>query len=229
MKNFGFIHKSGILMSVSSLPSKYGIGSFGKEAYAFVDFLARTGQTCWQVLPLNPTSYGDSPYQSPASRAGNPYFIDLPMLAEKGLLSESELAENEHDTPRVDYGWLFQTRYPLLRKAFSRFAPDDAFRAFCEKEGAWLSDYALFMALKVHYGYQNWTTWGKEHKDVSNARTHAHQFREEMDFWCWIPHSMGCAPCLCRSKRHPHHRRYAHLCRPRQRGCMACPGAVFAG
>ncbi len=186
MKNFGFTHKSGILMAVSSLPSRYGIGSFGKEAYAFVDFLAQTGQVCWQVLPLNPTSYGDSPYQSPASQAGNPYFIDLPTLAEKGLLTEQELEENQHDTPRVDYGWLFETRYPLLRKAFSRFIPDDAFRTFCEKESAWLTDFSLFMALKVHYGHKPWTTWGKEHKDVAAARAHAEPFREEMDFWRWI-------------------------------------------
>ena len=186
MKNFGFTHKSGILMAVSSLPSKHGIGSFGKEAYAFVDFLAQTGQVCWQVLPLNPTSYGDSPYQSPASRAGNPYFIDLPVLAQKGLLTEKELEEHQHDTERVDYGWLFETRYPLLRKVYSRFQQDEAFRAFCKAQGAWLSDYALFMALKVHYGYRPWTTWAKEHKDIVTARTHTGQFREEMDFWCWI-------------------------------------------
>lgn len=186
MKNFGFTHKSGILMAVSSLPSKYGIGSLGQEAFAFVDFLARTGQTCWQVLPLNPTSYGDSPYQSPASRAGNPYFIDLPTLAQQGLLTESELAEHEHDTPRVDYGWLFETRYPLLRKAFARFTPDEAFGAFCEKEGPWLTDYALFMALKVHYGYRAWTDWEKEHKNIELARTYAENWRAEMDFWCWV-------------------------------------------
>ena len=186
MKNFGFTHKSGILLSVSSLPSKYGIGSFGKEAFAFVNFLAQTGQTCWQVLPMNPTSYGDSPYQSPASQAGNPYFIDLPTLAEKGLLTEKELEENKHDTARVDYGWLFETRYPILRKAFSRFQRDEAFDAFCEAQGLWLSDYALFMALKVHYGYQPWTTWEEKHKNIAVARTHAEQFRDEMDFWCWI-------------------------------------------
>ena len=186
MKNFGFTHKSGILLAVSSLPSQYGIGSFGKEAYAFVDFLTQTGQVCWQVLPLNPTSYGDSPYQSPASRAGNPYFIDLPTLAEQGLLTEDELADNEHKTARVDYGWLFETRYPLLRKAFSRFTQDDAFRAFCEKEGAWLTDYALFMALKIHYGYRPWTDWEEKHKNVETARICADEFREEMDFWCWM-------------------------------------------
>lgn len=173
-------------MSVSSLPSEYGIGSFGKEAYGFVDFLAQTGQTCWQVLPLNPTSYGDSPYQSPASRAGNPYFIDLPTLAEKGLLTEKELEESRHDTDRVDYGWLFESRYPLLRKAFSRFCPNGEFRTFCEAQSAWLSDYALFMALKVHYGYRPWTTWKAEHKDIEKARMLAGQFREEMGFWRWV-------------------------------------------
>ena len=186
MKNFGFTHKSGILMSVSSLPSEYGIGSFGKEAYQFVDFLSQTGQTCWQILPLNPTSYGDSPYQSPASGAGNPYFIDLPTLAEKGLLTEQELEENRHDTLRVDYGWLFETRYPLLRKAFSRFCPNEEFRTFCEVQSTWLSDYALFMALKVHYGYRPWTTWKAEHKDIEKARVLAGQFREEIEFWRWV-------------------------------------------
>ena len=90
-KNFGFTHKSGILMPVSSLPSAYGIGSFGKSAFDFVDFLSETKTKCWQVLPLNPTSYGDSPYQSPAAVAGNPYFIDLEILAKAGLLTKDEL------------------------------------------------------------------------------------------------------------------------------------------
>ena len=176
-------------MSVSSLPSPYGMGSFGKEAFRFVDFLAETGQTCWQVLPLNPTSYGDSPYQSPASRAGNPYFIDLPTLAQQGLLTEEELKSAEHNPERVDYGWLFETRYPLLRKAFARFCPDEAFSEFCAKQGRWLTDYALFMALKVHYGYQPWTAWGPEHKNIAVAQKHATAFREEMNFWCWVEYT----------------------------------------
>lgn len=176
-------------MSVSSLPSKYGIGSFGKEAYDFVDFLAQTGQTCWQVLPLNPTSYGDSPYQSPASRAGNPYFIDLPTLAEEKLLTEQELESARHDTARVDYGWLFETRYPLLRKAYSRFQEWEQLHTFREKQGQWLEDYALFMALKVHYGYRPWTQWAQEHKDIVAARTHAGEFQKEMDFWCWVQYA----------------------------------------
>ena len=110
-KNFGFTHKSGILMPVSSLPSPYGIGGFGKTAYAFVDFLEMTHQQCWQVLPLNPTAYGDSPYQSPASMAGNPYFIDPEILKEKGLLTADELKDAKHTAKKVDYGWLFNTRF----------------------------------------------------------------------------------------------------------------------
>lgn len=122
--NFGFKHKSGILMPISSLPSPYGIGNFGKGAYDFVDFLKETRQKCWQVLPLNPTSYGDSPYQSPASVAGNPYFIDPEILAQDGLLSKAELDSARYSGDRVDYGWLFFTRFDLLRKAYQRFVEE---------------------------------------------------------------------------------------------------------
>ena len=152
LKNFGFKRKSGILMPVSSLPSSYGIGSFGRSAYNFIDFLAETKTKCWQVLPLNPTSYGDSPYQSPSSIAGNPYFIDLEILAKKGLLTKDELEENKHDTKRVDYGWLFNTRYSVLRLAHERFVKSGeeksaAYRSYIRKNASWLSDYSLFMAL----------------------------------------------------------------------------------
>ena len=104
-------------MAVSSLPSKYGIGSFGKAAHDFIEFLNETGQKCWQVLPLNPTSYGDSPYQSPSSVAGNPYFIDLDILAKKGLLTKEELLEQRDNSKLVNYGWLFGARYKALRSA----------------------------------------------------------------------------------------------------------------
>ena len=106
-------------MPVSSLPSPYGIGSFGVSAYKFIDLLRETGQRCWQVLPLNPTSYGDSPYQSPASAAGNPYFIDLDILAEKGLLTKEELKAEKVRTKKVDYGRLFYTRYKIPINSFS--------------------------------------------------------------------------------------------------------------
>ncbi len=185
-KNFGFKHKSGILMPVSSLPSHYGIGSFGKGAFDFIDFLDETGQKCWQVLPLNPTSYGDSPYQSPASVAGNPYFIDLDILATKGLITSCELKTVACDDKRVDYGRLFGTRYSLLRIAYSRYTPDRKFSAFCRKNADWLEDYALFMALKVHYGYRQWTLWGDEHRDVKRARECTDDFKAECGFWKWV-------------------------------------------
>ena len=188
-KNFGFSHKSGILMPISSLPSPYGIGSLGQCARDFVDFLAKTGQTCWQILPVNPTAYGDSPYQSPCSQAGNPYFIDLPQLLDAGLLTEEELAENCHDTARVDYGWLFQNRFPLLRKAFSRFQPNETYDTFCQKQYHWLEDYALFMALKTHYGHKPWVSWAPEHKDADTARQQCGSFAPEMDFWKWVQYA----------------------------------------
>ena len=188
-KNFGFTHKSGILMPVSSLPSPYGIGTFGRGAFDFIDFLDACGQKCWQVLPLNPTSYGDSPYQSPASIAGNPYFIDPDLLCGDGLLTEEETAEVKNDSVRVDYGWLFNTRYNLLRKAYARFTPDRSFAAFCRKNAAWLDDYALFMALKVHYGYRPWTTWEPCHKNVHEARAQMDAFAGECGFWKWIQYT----------------------------------------
>ena len=195
-KNFGFSHKSGILMPVSSLPSAYGIGSFGKSAYDFVDFLAETKTKCWQVLPLNPTSYGDSPYQSPAAVAGNPYFIDLDVLQKKRLLTKDELKENRHDTVRVDYGWLFNTRYILLRKAYARFLEKGgdksaAFKKYVKSNAHWLPDYSLFMALKVHYNHAVWTSWNPEHKDINQARAHRAEFDGECGFWEWIQYEFS--------------------------------------
>lgn len=186
LKNFGFTHKCGVIMPVSSLPSPYGIGGFGKGAFDFVDFLAATGQRCWQVLPLNPTSYGDSPYQSPATLAGNPYFIDLQRLKEEGLLIAAELKLLRHDTSRVDYGFLFGTRYAILRKAYSRFTPDRAYRAFCKRERSWLEDYALFMALKCRYGHAPWSEWEDKHRIYRTAVRFAREHEEEMAFWRFV-------------------------------------------
>ena len=191
LKNFPFKRKSGILMPISSLPSKYGIGSFGASAYDFIDFISEAGARCWQVLPLNPTSYGDSPYQSPASVAGNPYFVDLDVLCKKGLVTKEELKENIHDSERVDYGWLFENRYTVLRKAYARFLESgenksSAYKSFTKKNARWLSDYSLFMALKVHYSYACWTSWADEHKDASSARALSENFRAEQGFWEWV-------------------------------------------
>ena len=185
-KNFGFSHKCGILMPVSSLPSPYGIGSFGKSAYDFIDMLAECSQKCWQVLPLNPTSYGDSPYQSPASAAGNPYFIDLDLLAEDGLLTDKELKGERVSTKKVDYGRLFNTRYNILRLAHSRFKPDAAYRSFCRKNEDWLADYSLFMALKVKNSWKAWVEWNEDEKISRLARKNALLYAEEMTFWNWV-------------------------------------------
>ena len=191
LKNFGFKRKSGILMPISSLPCQYGIGSFGKSAYDFVDFLVDTGTKCWQVLPLNPTSYGDSPYQSPASMAGNPYFIDLDILHKKWLLTKEELQEHINRSERVDYGWLFTTRYSVLRLAHERFVSrgeeaSDGYRAYLKKSKDWLGDYSLFMALKVHYNFASWTEWKPEHRDVVKARECRSEFKDECSFWEWV-------------------------------------------
>ena len=190
-KNFGFKNKTGIVMPVSSLPSKYGIGSFGKSAHDFIDFLDATGQKCWQVLPLNPTSYGDSPYQSPSSVAGNPYFIDLDILAKKGLLTKEELEAQKDNSEKVDYGRLFNVRYLALRAAFSRFKPDKDYSNFVKKNAAWLEDYALFMALKVNYGFAQWTTWAEEHRDYKKAVENKYAFEGEMAFWRWIQYEFA--------------------------------------
>ena len=183
-------------MPISSLPSKYGIGSFGASAYDFVDFLVDAGVKCWQVLPLNPTSYGDSPYQSPASVAGNPYFIDLEILMKKGLITKDELKENIHDTDRVDYGWLFDRRYAVLRQAYARFLEygeqkSQAYKTFLKKNASWLSDYSLFMALKVHYSYREWTSWSEEHRDVKMARENADDLKTERGFWEWVQYEFS--------------------------------------
>ena len=185
-KNFGFKHKAGIIMPVSSLPSKYGIGSFGKGAYDFIDFLDKTGQKCWQVLPLTPTSYGDSPYQSPSSVAGNPYFIDLDILASKGLLKKKELTPHIDKGDRVDYGRLFCERYKVLRLAYSRFTPDKEYKSFVRKNKSWLDSYALFMSLKEQYGYASWTVWSDEHRDYKKAVAHKSEYEKEMSFWRWL-------------------------------------------
>lgn len=184
--NFGFKHKTGLLLPISSLPSKYGIGSFGKSAYEFVDFLKQTNQTVWQVLPLNPTSVGDSPYQSPCSNAGNPYFIDLDKLCEEGLLTEEELEKNKHEYQTIDYGWLFETRYKLLRKAYVRFNKNLDYSKFVEENKEWLYDYALYMVLKLKHNYSEWTKWEKDFKDINHARKLMPIFMQDMEYWMFI-------------------------------------------
>ena len=151
---------SGILMPVFSLPGPYGIGTLGDEAFAFVDFLAAAKQTYWQILPIGPTGYGDSPYQSFSAFAGNPYFIDFRLLAADGLLTEAELPAPQPVGP-VDYGALYQQRPVVLHKAADRLlaSPTPAYEAFCEAQSGWLEDYALFMAVKAKQGQAGLADW----------------------------------------------------------------------
>ncbi|MDO4973145.1 MAG: 4-alpha-glucanotransferase [Eubacteriales bacterium] len=154
---------SGILMPMSSLPSPYGIGTMGKSAFQFVDFLAAAGQKYWQLLPLGPTSYGDSPYQSFSTFAGNPYYIDLDLLIKDKLLKPSEVRNRDwgSDPARVDYGKIYESRFAVLRLAFERGAERYAeeIAAFRRENAGWLENYALFMAIKRSQGMIAWTAW----------------------------------------------------------------------
>ena len=183
------MRSSGVLMHMSSLPSPYGIGTMGKQAKQFVDFLEKAGQTYWQMLPICPTSYGDSPYQSPSGFAGNPYFIDLDILCTKKLLKKSECKSyqwNEKDDT-VDYALLYKNRYDLLRKAKVRFFENvpQEYGQFCEKEADWLDDFALFMALKEAHNGAQWSEWERplkfrEAEAIAKAKD---TYADEIDFW----------------------------------------------
>ena len=157
---------SGILMPIFSLPSRYGIGSFSKSAYQFVDMLKKAGQKYWQILPLCPTSYGDSPYQSFSTYAGNPYFIDLDQLIEEKLLTrkECQACDFGDDPQDIDYGKLYENRFKLLRKAYERanVGEDQEFEAYRRENAWWLDDYALFMAVKDQFDGVAWNEWAED-------------------------------------------------------------------
>ena len=183
---------SGILFPISSLPSPYGIGTFGKAAYEFADFLKAAGQKYWQVLPLGPTSYGDSPYQSFSTNAGNPYFIDLDMLIEDGLLTKEEVKKEKWGTnPRyVDYGQIYISRFRVLEKAKER-----GYKSLINEIGAfvddnpWVENYALFMALKKHFNMISWQEWPEEDirlHDKDAVLKYKMELAEDMEFYIFI-------------------------------------------
>ncbi len=157
------MRSSGVLMHISSLSSPYGIGTLGEEARKFVDFLDQSGQKYWQMLPICPTGYGDSPYQSFSTFAGNPYFVDLKYLCYDGLLTKEEIEECPwgEDETRVDYGTLYNSRHKVLHIAYERFVDriPAIYNEFCEKHAHWLDDYALFMAIKDDQGGKSWKEW----------------------------------------------------------------------
>ena len=179
------MRKSGILMHISSLPGPYGVGSMGAAAYAFVDFLVAAGQSFWQILPLSPTGYGDSPYQSFSTFAGNHYLIDLDALIDEGLLEPEELEDIDWGSPgRVDYGRLYNERTRLLKRAFSRFDETEEFREFVRDNGAWLEDYALIMAIKEHFRGRDWQNWSVSL--LMRLRPVMDAYREELRDAIWF-------------------------------------------
>lgn len=160
------MRRNGMLLPIASLPSPYGIGGFSKEAYEFIDLLEETGQKLWQILPLGPTSYGDSPYQSFSTFAGNPYFIDLDTLVEKGWLTKEacEASDYGDNESYIDYGRIYNSRFVLLKQAFlnSDILSDEKFTEFCKDNQHWLPDYALYMALKNQNDGKSWIEWEEE-------------------------------------------------------------------
>lgn len=185
------MRKFGILLGISSLPGKYGIGSLGKSAYAFADFLKRSGVKVWQILPVNPTGYGNSPYQSFSTFAGNPYFIDLETLVDEDILQKSDLPhEYTLNNDYVDYGTLYEERYATLKKAFdysyNRLLPEiEEFKL----QNDWLYDYAIFMAIKDDNNGQSWQEW--EDENIKKRRPAAivdalSKHRERVEFYCFL-------------------------------------------
>ena len=181
---------SGILMHISSLPGPYGVGTMGKHAFRFVDFLEEAGQSVWQILPLTPTGYGDSPYQSCSTFAGNHYLIDLEALVEEKLLKEEDISgiRWSWSETKADFGLLYNNRLNVLRKAYERFTAQDELDDFCAKNDSWLPDFALFMALKDRFGGKPWYQWDdalkfREADAIAAARQ---ELKEEIRFFCFV-------------------------------------------
>lgn len=183
------MRKSGILLPVSGIPSKYGIGTFSKQAYQFIDLLAQAGQSYWQILPLGPTGYGDSPYQSFSTFAGNPYYIDLESLIEEGYLTQDDCEQYDFgdDPEYVDYEKIYLSRFRVLRTAFenSHIEEDIQFREFIHTNGYWLDDYALYMAVKNSFGGVSWIEWDEDIKLRNSAalKQYKEKYSKEIAFY----------------------------------------------
>ncbi|MGM9600467.1 MAG: 4-alpha-glucanotransferase [Faecousia sp.] len=184
------MRECGVLMHITSLPGPYGVGTMGKSAFEFVDFLEAAGQSWWQILPLSPTGYGDSPYQSASAYAGNPYVIDLDLLRQEGLVTQAELdsyfwCQSEE---KVDYGALYQNRWSVLRLCYSRFTGGEAFDTFCRENEGWLPDFALFMALKNATFGQSWYNWedGLKRRRPEALEKARSTYADEIRFQCFV-------------------------------------------
>lgn len=187
---------AGVIMHIASLPGKFGIGTFGKEAYEYVEFLYKSGMRYWQILPLGQTGYGDSPYQSFSAFAGNPYFIDFDILNDEGILSKAEyINENYGDNEEyIDYGLLFNIKYIVLRRAYENFKKShnfllkEYFESFKEANNWWLDNYSLYMAVKGKFNLASWQEWDD---DIKKRRPEAielyrNELSDEIEFWSFI-------------------------------------------
>ena len=183
---------SGILMHISSLYGEFGIGSLGKEAYKFIDFLKKSGQKYWQILPIGHTSYGDSPYQCFSAFAGNPYFIDLDFLQEEGLLDKEDYNNIDFGKKEdeIDYGTIFLARQNILKIAFERFNKliRSDFEIFKEKNKFWLDDYSLYMAVKEHFNLKSWQEWDKDIRIREPLAIEKYNFilKSKIEYWNFI-------------------------------------------
>lgn len=191
-KSNAFERSAGILLPLSSLPSPYGIGAMGEDAYRFIDFLHASGQKFWQVLPVGPTSYGDSPYQSFSAFAGNPYFIDLAALCKEGLIEKKKIDKinwgaNEH---KVDYARVYEIRFKVLREAYTKSSHKDEpeYLAFCSENADWLDDYCLFMSVKGRFDNVEWLKWDDDirTRKPEALKKYKDELSEEIGFWKFI-------------------------------------------
>jgi 4-alpha-glucanotransferase len=185
---------SGILLHITSLPGKYGIGTMGNEAFDFVDFLVESGQKLWQILPLGHTGYGDSPYQCFSAFAGNPLLIDLDKLVEEGFLNEADLPDFDFLDEEVDFGLITTYKPKVLKASFTKFSHNNSktnkvrFENFCKKNKLWLNDYALFMALKDHFHGKSWIHWDE---DIKLRHSHAidkyrHDLKDRINYYKFV-------------------------------------------
>ncbi|NSB11747.1 4-alpha-glucanotransferase [Clostridium beijerinckii] len=183
---------SGIIMHIASLPGKYGIGTFGKEAYKFGDFLKKAGQKYWQILPLGPTSFGDSPYQSFSAFAGNPYFIDFDILRQDGFLDESDYSSVNFGkvSEDIDYGLIFKEKLRVLKIAYEKFKlrQDKDLINFQEAEAYWLDDYALYMSVKKHFDLKSWYEWDEDIRLRKPEAINRYKIllEDEIGFWKFL-------------------------------------------
>lgn len=185
------MRKAGILLPITSLPSDYGIGGFTESAYRFIDFLEKSGQSFWQILPIGPTSFGDSPYQSPSAFAGNPYMISLKKLAEDGLLEKHEFENADFGDIKtdIDYEKLYLTRFDILKKAYSRFNTNDwEYQQFLNSNNFWLPDYAFFMSLKIYFDEKPWQKWPEDiaKREASALTKYRDILKDEIEFWQFL-------------------------------------------